>query len=112
LLAGAADIHDDIIDQALAKASKPTVYGRFGKDIAIIASDVLWFKGMLMLNDACEQFLAEKKQATLKLAKQTFFDIGSAEAREVNQPGNIDLQPKAFLDIIKLKISVSMASAQ
>ena len=50
--------------------------------MAIIAGDVLWVKGMLMLNEACERFPLEKKQAILKLAKQALFDIGSAEAKE------------------------------
>ena len=112
LLAGAADIHDDIIDQSDIKDSKPTVYGKFGRDIAIIAGDVLWFKGMLMLNEACDQFSKEKKVAILKLAKQAFFDIGSAEAEEANLRNNFDLPPDQYLDIIKMKVTVAEASAQ
>lgn len=60
LLAGAADIHDDVIDQSLNK-DKMTVFGKFGKDIAIISGNVLWLKGMLMLEEACESFPEEKK---------------------------------------------------
>ena len=112
LLTGAADIHDDIIDQSETKDFKPTVYGKFGKDIAIIASDVLWIKGMLMLNQACEDLPAKKRRVILKLAKQAFFDIGSAEAKEAHLRGNIDLKPEEFLEIIKLKISVATAAAQ
>jgi len=112
LLAGAADIHDDIIDQSTTKDSKPTVFGKYGKDTAIIAGDVLWFKGMLMLNEACEMFSIGKKQAILKLAKQSFFDIGSAEAKEANLRGNLDLQPEEYLEIIKMKVSVAEAAAQ
>src|SRR3990170_8964373 len=37
LIAGAADIHDDIIDQSETKYSKKTVFGRFGRDIALLA---------------------------------------------------------------------------
>src|SRR3972149_1980458 len=33
LLVGAADLHDDIIDQSTTKNSKPTVFGKFGQDI-------------------------------------------------------------------------------
>ena len=112
LLTGAADIHDDIIDQSTTKDSKPTVYGKYGKDIAIIAGDVLWFKGMLMLNEACEPFSKEKKQAILELAKQSFFDIGSVEAKEASLRRNFDLQPQEFLDIIQMKVSVAEAAAK
>ncbi len=112
LLAGAADIHDDIIDQSETKGSKPTVYGKYGKDIAIISSDILWFKGIFMLNEACAGFSPEKKQAILKLTKDAFFDIGSAEAREVSLRRNFDLDPETYLEIIKLKVSVAVAAAK
>jgi len=112
LLAGAADIHDDIIDQSLTKDSQLTVFGKFGKDVAIIASDVLWLKGVLMLNEACDCFPLEKKQAILKITKEAFFDIGSAEANEVKMRGNIDLKPEEYLENIKLKVSVGTAAGQ
>jgi len=112
LLTGAADIHDDIIDQSITKDSKPTVYGKYGKDIAIIAGDVLWFKGMLMLNEACESFPMEKKKAILGLAKQAFFDIGSIEAKEASLRRKLTLQPEEYLDIISVKVSVAEAAAK
>lgn len=112
VLTGAADIHDDIIDQSVTKESKPTVYGKYGKDIAIIAGDVLWFKGMLMLSEACETFAPEKKKAILELVKQSFFDIGSVEAEEASLRTNLNLQPREYLDIIKVKVSVAEAAAK
>jgi geranylgeranyl pyrophosphate synthase len=111
LLTGAADIHDDIIDQSITKDTKLTVFGKYGKDIAIIAGDVLWFKGMLMLNDACEPF-PTKKKAILELAKQAFFEIGSVEAKEANLRRNLDLQPEEYLDIIRMKVSIAEAAAK
>jgi geranylgeranyl pyrophosphate synthase len=112
LLTGAADIHDDIIDQSLTKQSKETVYGKFGKDIAIVAADVLWVKGMLLLNEACEVFPKEMRQEILRLTKQAFFDIGSAEAKETSLRGNVDLQPEEFLELIELKVSVATAATK
>ncbi len=112
LLTGAADIHDDIIDQSITKDSKPTVYGKYGKDIAVIAGDVLWFKGIMMLNEACESFQKNKRYEILEIAKQSFFDIGSAEANEANQRRNLDLQPQKSLEIIRMKASVAGAAAK
>ena len=112
LLAGAADMHDDIIDKSKMKNCKPTVYGKFGKDVALIAGDVLWIKGMLMLNEACKHFPSEKRQAILELTKQAFFDIGSAEAKETDLHGNFDIKPETYLEIIKLKVSLATASAE
>jgi len=112
LLTAAADIHDDVIDKSETKGSKPTVYGKYGKDIAIIAADVLWLKGMLLLNEASEHFALEKKQEILKLTKQAFIDIGSAEAKDASLRGKTDINPDEFLELIKLKVSVAVASAK
>jgi geranylgeranyl pyrophosphate synthase len=112
ILTGAADIHDDIIDQSITKDGKPTVYGKFGTDIAIIAGDVLWFKGMLMLTEACEAFPISKKKAILALAKEAFFNIGSAEAKEASLQRNLDISPEEYLEIINMKISVAEATAK
>jgi geranylgeranyl pyrophosphate synthase len=112
LLAGAADIHDDIIDQSVIKQSKPTVYGKYGKDLAIIAADILWIKGVQKLNEACEQFSSEKKRLILGLVEQAFFDLGSAEAKEVHMRGNINLDPTEYLENIPEKVAVGTASAQ
>ena len=112
LLAGAADIHDDIIDQSLTKEDKPTVFGKYGQDMAIISGNVLWFRGMLQLAEACDKFPRANKEAILKYAKEAFFDIGSAEAKEASLRRNIDLEPENYLDIIKMKISVAEAAAK
>ena len=82
LLTGAADIHDDIIDESTIKGDQLTVYGKYGKDIAIIAADILWIKGMSMLNEACEHFSSENKRAIHELVRKALSDIGSAEAKE------------------------------
>jgi geranylgeranyl pyrophosphate synthase len=112
VLTGAADIHDDIIDQSRNKENKLTVYGKYGKDISLIAGDILWIKGMLMLSEACERFGPEKKRAILQLTKQALLDIGSAETREAEGRGNFDLKPEEFLKIIELKVSLATAAAQ
>ena len=112
LLAGAADIHDDIIDQSITKGGKPTVFGKYGEDIAIISGDVLWFKGMLMLNKACEQFPSDKAKVILELAKQAFFDLGSAEGKETSHHGDLGLSPEEYLNVVKLKVSLAQATAK
>jgi geranylgeranyl diphosphate synthase, type I len=112
VLAGAADIHDDVIDQSRIKDSKPTVFSKFGPDIAIVAGDILWFKGMLMLIEACEPFSVEKKKEILILTKEGFFNIASAEAKEIHCKRNVDLRPEEYFDIIKSKVSVAFAAAK
>jgi geranylgeranyl pyrophosphate synthase len=73
---------------------------------------VLWLKGMFMLNQACDQFPALKKQAILELTKQAFFDIGSAEAKEISLHSKIDLIPEEYMAMIELKVSIAKAAAE
>ena len=69
LLVGAADLHDDIIDQSVMK-NFLTVYGKFGKDIAVLAGDALLIEGVYLLHDAIKDFSISKKTAILELMKQ------------------------------------------
>jgi len=66
LISGALDIQDDIIDQSKTKHDRPTVYGKYGKEIAILTADALLFKGFTLLNEACMQISKEKARKIIK----------------------------------------------
>ncbi len=111
LLAGGADVHDDIIDQSTWKYSKPTVLGKFGKDIAILVGDALLFKGLYALNEACESLPKNQKHEILELTKQAFFRISSAEAKEASLHGKTEPSvAEEYLDMIRTKAAVGEVS--
>lgn len=112
VLAGAADIHDDIIDQSLTKDAKPTIFGKFGRDIALLAGDALLFKGLMMLHETCEPLSKDQKKEILELVKQAFFKIGAAEAKEAGFRRNFDLAAEEYLRIIENKAAVAEATAK
>jgi geranylgeranyl pyrophosphate synthase len=112
LLAGGADVHDDVIDQSTIKDSHPTVYGKFGKDIAILAGDALLFEGLYMLNKICEPLQKDHKQSILEIIKHAFFRVSSTEAEEASMRGNFDLPAEEYLDIIKNKVAVAVATTK
>lgn len=112
MLAGGADIHDDIIDQSTTKGGKTTVFGKFGKDIAILAGDALLFQGSYVLQKATESLPPEKRQTILDAMKQAYFEITSAEAQEASLRRNFDLSGQEFLGIIKRKVSAGEASTR
>jgi octaprenyl-diphosphate synthase len=109
LLAGAADLHDDVIDQSTLKDSKPTVFGKYGKDLTVLSGEILMFKGLYALHEACDALPANQKQSVLEQTKQAFLGISSAEAKESGLHGRIDVAEE-YLDMIKLKSSVSEAT--
>jgi len=106
LIASAADIHDDIIDNSEVKNSKLTVFGKFGKDLALLAGDVFLFKGLIILHEYCKKLPVEKKERILTLLKDSFFHLSVAEAKEASLKGNFNIHPKEYLDIIREKASV------
>jgi len=97
LIAGATDIHDDIIDESEVKYGQPTVYGKFGKNVAVLAGDALLLKGLSMLNKSCM-----KHPDIADTVKDMFFELGDAEALELQLRKNI-ATPETYLRIIRKK---------
>jgi len=112
LLTGAADIHDDIIDQSEIKGSKPTVFGKFGRDIALLVGDALLLKGFILLSKACEVLPKKQGETIINLVREAFFEIGIAEAKEASFKGNWDLAAEEYLDIIRMKAAIADVSAR
>jgi geranylgeranyl pyrophosphate synthase len=111
LLAGGADIHDDIIDNSSIKYGKETVFGKYGKDIAILAGDALIVKGFATLYEACLQLNVNQSKAIFDVTLNAFFGISSAEAHESSLKKASNMAPEQYLDMIKLKASVGEATA-
>jgi geranylgeranyl diphosphate synthase type I len=104
LISGAIDIHDDIIDQSKVKGSRPTVLGKFGKDIALLVGDALLLKGFTLLHEAVEKGIpAEKVAVIINIIKNAFFELGDAEALELQFRGRIDIAPEEYLRVVRKK---------
>jgi geranylgeranyl pyrophosphate synthase len=112
LLAGGADIHDDVIDESMIKGSRQTVFGKFGKDLAILVGDALLLEGVYLLHEACEKLEVTKKMAILDLVKKAFFEISSAEAAEAGMRGRIDIPKQQYLNIIHHKVAAGEAATR
>ncbi len=103
LIAGAADIHDDVIDESSLKGSKRTVFGKFGKEIAVLAGDVMLTHGLVRFQDECEWIPEEQRDRILLLLQKAILEIGRAEALETRMRAMGDASPEAYFKIIDLK---------
>jgi geranylgeranyl pyrophosphate synthase len=103
LLRGAMDVHDDIIDKQGTKAGKPTLYGKYGQDMAILAGDVLFYEGLMHLNKAILHFRREKRQEIADMVKEALFEVGTGVASEVDYRGNFNLPPEDLMRIVTQK---------
>jgi geranylgeranyl diphosphate synthase, type I len=112
LLAGGADIHDDVIDQSTIKEPLPTVFGKFGRDIAILAGDILLAQGLYLLHDACENQSKENKREILDSILGAYYEICAGEAQEVSFRGKLDISKNTYLDIIRHKVAAAEATTR
>jgi len=104
LISGGIDIHDDIIDRSDTKLSHPTVFGKFGEEIALLAGDALLFKGFTLLwNSVKEGVPIEKISSILQILTRMFFELGDAEALELRFRGRIDVSPDEYLSLMRKK---------
>ncbi len=104
LISGAIDIHDDIIDQSKVKASRSTVLGMFGKEIALVAGDMLMVKGFELLCEALENDVPAEKAAAINLTIQKMlFELGDAEALELKFRRRTDITPEEYLSMVRKK---------
>lgn len=104
LISGAIDMHDDIIDRSKIKNGRPTVYGKFGKDIALLVGDALLFKGLTLLNEGFQKKISSQKMLLIiDVIQKTFFELGDAEALELQLRGRIDILPEEYLQIVRKK---------
>jgi len=110
LLASAADIHDDVIDQSKIKDGKPTVYGKFGKETALLAGDFLLLKGITLLYENGKALSQKQIQATENLLLQAVLEVSSAELKEVAFRGNFNVTSEEYFSIIEAKATIAKAS--
>jgi heptaprenyl diphosphate synthase len=106
LMAGAADVHDDVIDKSVTKGSNLTVFGKFGKEIAILVGDALLIHGLLLLQKECESISKKQGEKILNLVAQASLEISQAEALETRLKGRFDFPPSEYFEIIRMKAVV------
>ena len=103
LISGAIDIHDDIIDQSETKRNQPTVLGKFGKNIALLVGDALLFRGFALLAKAYREEVVPSVHSVIDIIKDAFFELGDAEALELEFRGKTDLPPEQYLSVVRKK---------
>jgi geranylgeranyl pyrophosphate synthase len=98
------------MDKSLAKESKLTVFGKFGKDIAILAGDVLLLKGIYLLHEACKTLPKQADENIFDIIKSAFFEMSSGVAKEASLRGTTSIPLDEFLSIVRQKVSTAEAT--
>ena len=105
LLSGATDIHDDLIDKTMIKENRDTVLGKFGEDVALLAGDILFFKGFEELFEGLARLdISPKKNLAIsRMIIKLYFELCDGEALELRFRGRTDVKPEEYLQVLRKK---------
>jgi len=106
LLSKAIGIHDDIIDNMKMRNNRLTFFGKFGKEIALILSDILLFKGFTLMRKAFG--VGVPQQSIIEILETincVWFEQAESEILELKSRKQIDISPKQCLAKIKMRAS-------
>jgi len=106
LLTAAMDVHDDIIDETEVKNHKSTIYGKFGKDIALLIGDAFFLRGFTFLGRCRDIFSQEQFKAIIYVINDSFVDVGNAHLLEVTFKRKLSLAPSTYLQVLERKASI------
>jgi len=103
IICGATDIHDDIIDKSIRKLSHLTIFGKFGRNVALLLGDYLLFKGFSILHRAYRTIHVKKAERVQSVLEKMLYEMGDGEALELKFQGNLDVDPQEYLSLAKMK---------
>lgn len=103
MMAAAFDVHDDIIDKSKVKHKVPTVYGKFGAEMALLLGNAFLIEGFKLFVDSTASLPKEKGKRALETLKKLMFEVGNAHALEVGLKERKNVAPDDYMEIIEMK---------
>ena len=101
MMAAAFDIHDDIIDKSKVKHKIPTVYGKFGVEIALLLGDAFLIEGFKLFVDSAT--ILPKEKEALEIVKRLTFEVGNAHVLEIGLKERKNIAPDDYMKVIEMK---------
>jgi len=110
LLARALGFHDDIIDDSKTKKGRPTLFGKYGKNLTLVLSDCLMFEGFTLLRGI-------RKEQNINSILETIeglwsFEQSESETLELQHRNRTDITPEECVKKIKMRSSEIEAIAR
>jgi geranylgeranyl pyrophosphate synthase len=103
MLTAAFDVHDDIIDKSEVKHELPTVYGKFGAEMALLIGNAFLIEGLKLFAESTTMLPKEKRKGTLETFKKLLFEVGNAHALEIGLKEGKSITPRDYLKITEMK---------
>jgi heptaprenyl diphosphate synthase len=107
LITASGDIHDDIVDNSKGKFGKKTVVGKYGKQTALLAGDLLLTQGFTTLLDAYKNLPAARQSEIMYSVHSAMVEIVAAEALESTLWRKKLVMHSEFFEVFRLKAGVA-----
>jgi len=113
LFSRAIGIHDDVIDNSKKRNKRLTLFGKFGKNIALILSDIFLFKGFALMRKSIEIGIPQQSLVQiLDVIDRIWFEQGEGEVIEIEAKRQINTSPQECIAKIKMRASELEAIAR
>lgn len=103
MIAAALDIHDDVIDESEMKHGLPTVFGKFGCDIALLLGNAFLVEGFTLFAESVSDLPQEKMEEIRAILKRALFEVGNGHALELNLRETTSANLEEYIGIFRMK---------
>ena len=100
------DIHDDIIDESVAKKNRKTLYGKLGKEATLLLGDVFMVKGFNHLHKALENLPKDRSLQIIDEVNHFLSEVVEAHISEASlKEKKWRVKPETYLQVLTKKAS-------
>ena len=103
MIHAASLLHDDVIDDAYTRRSKPSINALYGNKTAIMLGDILYSKGFFELNDISPD--------VAKVISNAVVQLSLGELKDVSLSKTFNLDKQVYLDMIYQKTASLMEAS-
>lgn len=103
MIHAASLLHDDVIDDAYARRSKPSLNALYGNKTAIMLGDILYSKGFMELNNISAE--------VAKVVSNAVTQLSLGELQDVSLSKKFNLDKKVYLKMIYQKTASLMEAS-
>ena len=98
-------LHDDLMDQADKRRSKPTVHKVWNANTAILSGDAMLIAAYQLIGETAPEHLKE----VLDLFTRTALEICGGQQYDMEFESRMDVSEEEYLEMIRLKTAVLLA---
>ncbi len=100
-------LHDDIMDNAVVRRGKPSVYAKWGSNVAILSGDAMMIEAYKLLRDVPEDKLARILDIFTPMALQ----VCEGQQYDMDFESRQKVAVAEYMNMIELKTSVLLAGS-